>query len=104
MDDGVTLKDRRDGGHALAAKLCIEGNHDKVRLVLIELLKLIPNDSDVMTMMAEILIAESKLTQAKVWLDKAIIPYPNFPIALYKMSVIYQTQLPSIHKRRGKNC
>ena len=105
MYDGRTLTERLDIGLALAAKLSIEGNHGEGRHVFIELLKVIPNVSEVMTMMTEILIAESKLTQAILWLNEAPVPYLDFPPSLYKMDVICQSPHRAIyHKECGKNC
>jgi tetratricopeptide (TPR) repeat protein len=79
----------RNGGLALATKLCLEKKYSEAKKVLSEILKVCINDSEAMVMMVEILIAENKLTQAKKWLDNILVLYPNNPGALYNLGVFY---------------
>ena len=94
MDDdkAPTLDEIRNGGLVLATKLCLEKNYNEAKKVLSEILKVCINDSEVMVMMVEILIAENKLTQAKKWLDNIVELYPNYPDALYNLGVFYSNQ------------
>jgi len=43
-------------------------------------------------MMAEIFIAENKLSEAKAWLDKILALFPDYPQALYSLGVIYHSK------------
>jgi tetratricopeptide (TPR) repeat protein len=88
-DQAPTPEEIRNGGLALATKLCLEKKYNEAKNVLSEILKLCINDSETMVMMAEILIAENKLTQAKKWLDNILVLYPHNPDALYNLGVYY---------------
>jgi len=87
-----TLEEIRNGGLALATKLCLEKKYNEAKKVLSEILKLCINDSETMIMMVEIFIAENKLTQAKKWLDNILLLYPNNPNALYNLGVYYSNK------------
>jgi tetratricopeptide (TPR) repeat protein len=94
MDDdkAPTPDEIRNGGLALATKLCLEKKYSEAKKVLSEILKVCINDSEAMVMMVEILIAENKLTQAKKWLDNILLLYPNNPGALYNLGVFYSNR------------
>jgi Ca-activated chloride channel homolog len=94
MDDdkAPTLDEIRNGGLALATKLCLERKYSEAKKVLSEILKVCINDSETMVMMVDILIAENKLTQAKKWLDNILVLYPNNPGALYNLGVFYSNK------------
>ena len=94
MDDdkAPTPDEIRNGGLALATKLCLEKKYNEAKKVLSEILKVCINDSETMVMMVEILIAENKLTQAKKWLDNILVLYPNNPGALYNLGVFYSNK------------
>ncbi|HET7643391.1 MAG TPA: tetratricopeptide repeat protein, partial [Nitrososphaeraceae archaeon] len=91
-DQAPTLEEIRNGGLALATKLCLEKKYNEAKKVLSEILKLCINDSETMVMMVEILIAENKLTQAKKWLDNILVLYPHNPDALYNLGVYYSNK------------
>jgi tetratricopeptide (TPR) repeat protein len=92
IDKVPTFDEIRNGGFALAAKLSIEKKYDEAKEVLTEVLKVSSKDPEIMAMMAEIFIAENKLSEAKVWLDKILALFPNYPRALYNLGVIYQSK------------
>jgi tetratricopeptide (TPR) repeat protein len=91
-DQAPTSEEIRNGGLALATKLCLEKKYIEAKKVLSQILKVCINDSETMVMMAEILIAENRLTQAKKWLDNIIASYPNNPDALYNLGVYYNNK------------
>lgn len=91
-DQAPTLDEIRNEGLAFATKLCLEKKYTEAKKVLSEILKLCINDSEIMVMMAEILIAENKLTRAKKWLDNILAIYPNNPNALYNLGVYYSNK------------
>ena len=86
MDHVPTFDEIRNGGFALAIKLSIEKKYDEAKKVLTEVLKVSSKDPEIMAMMAEIFIAENKLSEAKVWLDKILA---NYPRAFYDLGFIY---------------
>jgi tetratricopeptide (TPR) repeat protein len=88
----LTPDEIRNGGLALATKLCLEKKYNEAKKVLSEILKVCINDSETMVMMVEILFAENKLTQAKKWLDNILVLYPNNPSALYNLGVFYSNK------------
>jgi tetratricopeptide (TPR) repeat protein len=92
MDHVPTFDEIRNGGLALAVKLSIEKKYVQAKQALSEVLKISSKDPEIMTMMAEIFIAENKLIEAKVWLDKILALYPNYPPALYSLGVIYNNK------------
>jgi tetratricopeptide (TPR) repeat protein len=89
MDHVPTFDEIRNGGFALAIKLSIEKKYDEAKKVLTEVLKVSSKDPEIMAMMAEIFIAENKLSEAKVWLDKILALFPNYPRAFYDLGFIY---------------
>ena len=91
-DKAPTFDEIRNGGLALATKLCLEKKYSEAKKVLSEILKVCINDSETMIMMVDILIAENKLTQAKKWLDNILVLYPNNPGALYNLGVFYSNK------------
>jgi tetratricopeptide (TPR) repeat protein len=92
MEHVPTFDEIRNGGLALAVKLSIDKKYDEAKKVLIEVLKVSSKDPEIMAMMAEIFIAEEKLSDAKAWLDKILALFPDYPRALYNMGVIYQSK------------
>jgi len=92
MDHVPTFDEIRNGGFALAVKLSIEKKYDQAKEVLTEVLKVSSKDPEIMVMMAEIFIAENKLSEAKVWLDKILALFPDYPQALYSLGVIYHSK------------
>ncbi|MGE5634900.1 MAG: tetratricopeptide repeat protein [Deltaproteobacteria bacterium] len=88
-DNPPTSDETRNGGLALARKLCLEKKYNEAKEVLSEILKVCINDSETMVLMVEILIVENKLTQAKKWLDNILVLYPKNPEALYNLGVFY---------------
>jgi uncharacterized protein HemY len=91
-DNPPTTDEIRNGGLALARKLCLEKKYNEAKEVLSEILKVCINDSETMVLMVEILIVENKLTQAKKWLDNILVLYPNNPDALYNLGVFYSNK------------
>ena len=90
MDKVPTFDEIRNGGLALAVKLSLEKKYDEAKKVLTEVLKVSSKDPEIMAMMAEIFIAENKLSEAKVWLDKILELFPNYPRAFYDLGFIHQ--------------
>ncbi|MGA9153369.1 MAG: tetratricopeptide repeat protein [Candidatus Nitrosopolaris sp.] len=91
MDDHVpTFDEIRNGGFELAIRLSLEKKYDEAKKVLTEVLKVTSKDPEIMAMMAEIFIAENKLSEAKAWLDKILALFPNYPRAFYDLGFIYQ--------------
>ena len=90
MDHVQTFDDIRNGGIELAIRLSLEKKYDEAKKVLTEVLKVSSKDPEMMAMMAEIFIAENKLSEAKVWLDKILALFPNYPRAFYDLGFIYQ--------------
>ncbi|HEX6294556.1 MAG TPA: tetratricopeptide repeat protein [Nitrososphaeraceae archaeon] len=88
-DNPPTSDEIRNGGLALARRLCLEKKYTEAKRVLSEILKVCNNDSEIMVLMVEILIIENKLTQAKKWLDNILGLYPKNPDALYNLGVFY---------------
>ena len=58
-DKAPTFDEIRNGGLALATKLCLEKKYSEAKKVLSEILKVCINDSETMIMMVDILIAEN---------------------------------------------
>jgi tetratricopeptide (TPR) repeat protein len=92
MDHVPTFDEIKNGGFALAVRLCIDKKYDEAKKVLTEVLKVSSKDPEIMTMMAEIFIGENKLSEAKGWLDKIFALFPDYPQALYNLGVIYQSK------------
>ena len=108
MDHVPTFDEIRNGGFALATKLSIEKKYDEAKKVLTEVLKVSSKDPEIMVMMAEIFIAENKLSEAKAWLDKIIALFPHYPQALYNLGAIYQSKKQwnkaiTVYKRAIRN-
>jgi tetratricopeptide (TPR) repeat protein len=108
MDHVPTFDEIRNGGLTLAVKLSIDKKYDEAKKVLIEVLKVSSKDPEIMAMMAEIFIAEDKLSEAKTWLDKILALFPDYPRALYNMGVIYQSKKQlnkaiTVYKRAIRN-
>ncbi|MGC2684942.1 MAG: tetratricopeptide repeat protein, partial [Candidatus Nitrosopolaris sp.] len=108
MDHVPTFDEIRNGGFALAVKLSIEKKYNEAKKVLTEVLKVSSKDPEIMVMMAEIFIAENKLSEAKAWLDKILALFPHYPQALYNLGVIYQSKKQwnkaiTVYKRAIRN-
>jgi tetratricopeptide (TPR) repeat protein len=108
MDKVPTFDEIRNGGLALAVKLSLEKKYDEAKKVLTEVLKVSSKDPEIMAMMAEIFIAENKLSEAKVWLDKILELFPNYPRAFYDLGFIYQgkeqwNKAITVYKRAIRN-
>ena len=108
MDHVPTFDEIRNGGFALAVRLCIDKKYDEAKKVLTEVLKVSSKDPEIMAMMAEIFIAENKLSEAKVWLDKILALFPDYPRALYDLGVICENKKQwnkaiTVYKRAIRN-
>ncbi len=83
------FKEMRLVGIGLAAKLVLEKEYEEAKKVLAKVLELSPNDVEVMSLLANVYIAEGELGKAEEWLNKVLLIDPNYPQALYHMGVVY---------------
>ena len=84
--DNPDAEELRRGGIGLALGLAMDAKYDEAKEVLISILEIYPQDVEVMTLLAEIFIAEDRIHEAKIWLDKVLSLHRNYPRALYNMA------------------
>jgi tetratricopeptide (TPR) repeat protein len=87
--ENVPLEDIRIGGMWLAADLVLKKRYNEAKRVLAKVLKLSPNDVEIMSLLAKVYITEGNLKKAQEWLNKVLLIDPNYPQALYHMGVVY---------------
>ena len=83
------FKEIREAGIGLGSKLVIEGEYDMAKDVFEKLLKICPDDVEIMTMYANIYFTEGNLIDAENKLDQVLILNPNYPLALYFLGAVY---------------
>ncbi len=88
--DAFTPKDIRYGGMGLAAKLVLERKYSQAKQVLSKVLEVIPDDAEIMTLMAEVYHTEGKVEDAKAWLGKVFSISPDYPKAHYILGNLQQ--------------
>lgn len=84
-----TIEKIRNSGLALAAKLVLVRNYDEAKKTLAMILKVCPNDLEIMTLLANVYTIEGKTDDAKRWLDRVFSIDSNYPLALYELGVLY---------------
>ena len=84
--DNPDAEGLRRGGIGLALGLAMDAKYDEAQEVLMSILEISPQDVEVMTLLAEIFIAENRIHEAKIWLDKVLSLHKNYPRALYNMA------------------
>ncbi len=86
------LKDSKIDGIVLAADLVTKKRYNEAKKVLTKILKISPNDSDVMCLLANVHILDEKYSDAEKWLDKALLLKPEHPQVLYHLGVVSHEQ------------
>ncbi len=87
--ENVPLEDIRIGGMWLAADLVLKKRYNEAKRILAKVLKLNPNDVEIMSLLAKVYITEGNRKKAQEWLNKVLLIDPNYPQALYYMGVVY---------------
>jgi len=85
-----TIEEFRHGGMGLAAKRVLEGKCGEAREVLMKVLEISPDDTEIMNLLAETYFMENKFEEAKKWLDRIFSIDPDNPRALYNMGVVHK--------------
>ncbi|VVB94048.1 Beta-barrel assembly-enhancing protease [uncultured archaeon] len=85
-----TIEEIRHGGMGLAAKLVLEGKCSEARQVLMKVLEICPDDTEIMNLLAETYLIENKTGEAKTWLDRVFLIEPDNPRALYNRGVVHK--------------
>ncbi len=87
--DKSTEENLRNEGIGLALGLAIDARYNEAKEVITQILEIYPQDVEMMTFLAEIFIAENKLQEAKIWLDKVFSLDKNYPRALYDLAGLW---------------
>ncbi|RJS86412.1 tetratricopeptide repeat protein [Methanophagales archaeon] len=85
----LSREEIREGGIGLAAKLVLDGNYGDARRALKKILKIYPDDTELMTLISATYLMEAKFKEAKRWLNKVFSIDPDYPKALYNLGVIH---------------
>ena len=83
------FEEMRGKGIGLASKLVLEHKFDQAKDVFEKLLKIRPDDIEVMTLHANIFFLEGKLIEAERGFDEVLALNPNYPLALYLLGAVY---------------
>ena len=78
----------KNAGIGLAVKQVLEGNYGDARRTLKEILETDPENLEIQTLISETYLMENKIKEAKRWLNKVFSKKPDYPSALYNLSVI----------------
>lgn len=95
------FEEARHAGMGFAAKMALERKYGDAKKILNLLLGAEPNDTELLTMLSGIYIAEEDYDGAKAWLNNALAIEPNYPRALYNLGVVCQKT--GKHKKAVKN-
>ncbi len=87
--DNPTEEELRSSGIGLALILAMDKKYDEAKEPLTSILEIYPQDIEAMTFLSEIFIAENKLHEARIWLDKVFSLNKNYPMALYNMACLW---------------
>lgn len=85
-----TIEEIRHAGMGLAAKLVLEGKCGEAKQVLMKVLEIFPDDTEIMNLLAETYLIENKTGEAKAWIDRVFLIEPDNPRALYNMGVVHK--------------
>jgi len=78
----------KNAGIGLAVKQVLEGNYGDARRTLKEILETDPENLEIQTLISETYLMENKIKEAKRWLNEVFSKKPDYPRALYNLSVI----------------
>jgi tetratricopeptide (TPR) repeat protein len=87
-DHPLKFEDRL-GGLGLAADLVLKKKFAEAKQVLEKVLELSPDDTEIMSLLANIYIIEGNFKKAEEWLDKVLSIKPDYPQALLNKGVAY---------------
>lgn len=88
-DHPLKFEDIRLGGLGLAADLVIKKKFAEAKQVLEKVLELSPDDTEIMSLLANIYIIEGNFKKAEESLDKVLSIKPDYPQALQNKGVAY---------------
>jgi tetratricopeptide (TPR) repeat protein len=83
------IEDTRMKGIFCASKMVLENRYSAAKDVFAKVLELCPNDVEVMSLYANVLIYEGKLLEAENRLNQVLTLNPDYPLALFFLGVVY---------------